>query len=62
MDWLPGQSSERSGERSLVPEVGVDHGEKQRHVALAAGRMGGGGSIISLDLGDRSPNPFGKIF
>ena len=27
----------------MVPEVGVDHGEKQRPIALAAGRMVGGG-------------------
>ena len=26
-----------------MPEVGVDHGEKQRPMAPAAGRMGGGG-------------------
>ena len=27
----------------MVPEPGFDHGEKQRQMALAAGRMVGGG-------------------
>ena len=33
----------------MVPEVGVDHGEKQRPMALAAGWMGGGGLEPSAD-------------
>ena len=33
----------------MVPEAGVDHGEKQRLLARAAGRMVGGGSEPSAD-------------
>jgi len=47
-----------------MPEVGVDHGEKQRPMALAAGWMGGGGLEPSADsAGTRRPqavsNPHG---
>ena len=40
----------------MVPEVGVDHGEKLRAMALAAGRMVGGGLEPSADsAGTRRP-------
>ena len=44
---LPGFRSKRSFERNLVPEVVFDHGEKLGSMALAAGRMVGGGLELS---------------
>ena len=40
---LPGRSSKPGFERSLVSRAGLDHGEKQRLMARAAGRVGGDG-------------------
>jgi len=45
-------------ERSLVSRAGFDHGEKQRPMALAAGRMGGGGLEPSAGS-DGTPRPKG---
>ena len=45
-------------ERSLVPEVEIDLGEKQRLMALAAGRMAGGGLKPSAGLDVSSCAPW----
>ena len=44
----------------MVPEVGVEHGEKQRPTVLAARRMGGGGLEPSADS-DVRRRPLGAV-
>jgi len=44
----------------MVPEVGVDHGEKQRLTVLAAGRKGGDGLEPSANS-DVRLRPLGAV-